>query len=145
MIDRDGPARNLDRLPRRPVADMGQVDEDAEAVHVRDHLAAKAGEAEGIHARLIENAGFDFVSWGHHWLIDPFQHYAGRHASVPRVPGVVAVVTGALLAQHKAGVTHATMRVSWPGMRQDDILAGIDLLGREVLPEVRRRTSAGRG
>jgi alkanesulfonate monooxygenase SsuD/methylene tetrahydromethanopterin reductase-like flavin-dependent oxidoreductase (luciferase family) len=53
-------------------------------------------------------------------------------------------VTEALLAQHKAGVTHATMRVSWPGMRQDDILAGIELLGREVLPEVRRRTSTER-
>ena len=26
-----------------------------------------------------------------HALIDPFQHYAGRHAEVPRVPGVVAV------------------------------------------------------
>jgi len=26
-----------------------------------------------------------------HALIDPFQHYAGRHADVPRVPGVVAV------------------------------------------------------
>lgn len=51
----------------------------------------------------------------------------------------------ALLAQHKAGVTHATMRVSWPGMRQDDILAGIELLGGEVLPEVRRRTAAGNG
>ncbi len=59
--------------------------------------------------------------------------------------GSPAQVTEALLAQHKAGVTHATMRVSWPGMRQDDILAGIELLGREVLPEVRRRTSAGRG
>ena len=57
--------------------------------------------------------------------------------------GSPAQVIEALLAQHKAGVTHATMRVSWPGMRQDDILAGIDLLGREVLPEVRRRTSAG--
>jgi hypothetical protein len=30
-------------------------------------------------------------------------------------------------------------------MRQEDILAGIELLGREVLPEVRRRTSAERG
>jgi hypothetical protein len=58
--------------------------------------------------------------------------------------GSPAQVVEALLRQHKAGVTHATMRVSWPGMRQDDILAGIDLLGREVLPEVRRRTSAGR-
>ena len=40
-------------------------------------------------------------------------------------------------------MTHATMRVSWPGMPQDDILAGIELLGREVLPEVRRRAVAG--
>jgi len=35
------------------------------------------------------------------------------------------------------------MRVSWPGMGQDDILASIELIGRNVLPEVRRRTSAG--
>lgn len=59
--------------------------------------------------------------------------------------GSPAQVIEALLAQHKAGVTHATMRVSWPGMRQDDILAGIELLGGEVLPEVRRRTAAGNG
>ena len=52
-------------------------------------------------------------------------------------------MTDALLAQHRAGVTHATMRVSWPGMPQDDILAGLELLGREVLPEVRRRVAAG--
>jgi hypothetical protein len=42
-------------------------------------------------------------------------------------------VIEALLAQHKAAVTHATVRVNWPGMRQDDILAGIELLGRDVL------------
>ena len=59
--------------------------------------------------------------------------------------GSPAQVVDALVAQHTAGVTHATMRVSCPGRRQADILAGIDLLGREVLPEVRRRTSAGRG
>jgi alkanesulfonate monooxygenase SsuD/methylene tetrahydromethanopterin reductase-like flavin-dependent oxidoreductase (luciferase family) len=34
--------------------------------------------------------------------------------------------------------------VGWPGMPQADILAGIDLLGRKVLPEVRRRTAAPR-
>ena len=45
--------------------------------------------------------------------------------------------------QHRTGVTHATMRVSWPGMPQDDILAGLELLGREVLPEVRRRAATG--
>jgi len=56
--------------------------------------------------------------------------------------GSPAQVVEALLAQHRAGVTHATMRVSWPGMRQDDILAGLELLGRAVVPEVRRRTAA---
>jgi alkanesulfonate monooxygenase SsuD/methylene tetrahydromethanopterin reductase-like flavin-dependent oxidoreductase (luciferase family) len=48
-------------------------------------------------------------------------------------------VTEMLLAQHAAGATHLTMRVSWPGMPQADVLAGIELLGREVLPAVRRR------
>lgn len=57
--------------------------------------------------------------------------------------GSPAQVIEALLAQHRAGVTHATMRVSWPGMPQDDVLAGIELLGRDVLPQVRRRTAAG--
>lgn len=53
-------------------------------------------------------------------------------------------VVEALLAQHRAGVTHATMRVSWPGMPQDDVLASLELLGRRVLPEVRRRTATAR-
>ena len=50
-------------------------------------------------------------------------------------------VVEALLAQRAAGATHLTMRVSWPGMPQADVLAGIELLGRQVLPEVRRRTA----
>src|SRR5262250_705369 len=56
--------------------------------------------------------------------------------------GSPAHVTEALVAQHRAGVTHATMRVSWPGMPQKDVLASIELLGREVLPAVRRLTAA---
>jgi alkanesulfonate monooxygenase SsuD/methylene tetrahydromethanopterin reductase-like flavin-dependent oxidoreductase (luciferase family) len=55
--------------------------------------------------------------------------------------GAPAQVTDALMAQHRAGITHLSMRVSWPGMGQDDILAGIEILGRQVLPEVRRRTA----
>jgi alkanesulfonate monooxygenase SsuD/methylene tetrahydromethanopterin reductase-like flavin-dependent oxidoreductase (luciferase family) len=51
-------------------------------------------------------------------------------------------VVAALMDQHALGVTHVSMRMSWPGMRQDDILAGIELVGREVLPEVRRRIGA---
>ena len=61
---------------------------------------------------------------------------AGRFAV-----GSPVQVVEALVRQHRAGVTHATMRVSWPGMPQAEILAGLELLGREVLPEVRRRTS----
>jgi alkanesulfonate monooxygenase SsuD/methylene tetrahydromethanopterin reductase-like flavin-dependent oxidoreductase (luciferase family) len=59
------------------------------------------------------------------------------------VVGSPAQVVDGLLAQHRAGVTHATMRVSWPGMPQADVLAGLEVLGREVLPEVRRRTASG--
>src|SRR6266850_2128745 len=47
--------------------------------------------------------------------------------------GSPAQVTEMLLAQQAAGATHLTMRVSWPGMPQADVLAGIELLGREVL------------
>jgi len=86
-----------------------------------------------------------YLSWGLAGItIDPAakpEDQLRRLAKNRFALGSPAQVIEALLAQHKAGVTHATMRVSWPGMRQDDILAGIDLLGREVLPEVRRRTS----
>jgi alkanesulfonate monooxygenase SsuD/methylene tetrahydromethanopterin reductase-like flavin-dependent oxidoreductase (luciferase family) len=57
--------------------------------------------------------------------------------------GSPSQVVEALLAQHRAGVTHATMRVGWPGMPQDDVLASLELLGTAVLPEVRRRTATG--
>ena len=67
------------------------------------------------------------------------------------ISGSCSVLSGALalfwlietlVAQHRAGITHLSMRVSWPGMAQDDILAGIEMLGKQVLPEVRRRTAA---
>ena len=84
-----------------------------------------------------------YLSWGLAGItLDPAakpEDQLRRLAANRFALGSPAQVTDALLAQHKAGVTHATMRVSWPGMRQDDILAGIELLGREVLPEVRRR------
>jgi len=90
-----------------------------------------------------------YLSWGLAGItIDPAakpEDQLRRLAKNRFALGSPAQVIEALLAQHKAGVTHATMRVSWPGMRQDDILAGIELLGREVLPEFRRRTSAGSG
>lgn len=57
--------------------------------------------------------------------------------------GSPAEVTEALLAQAKAGATHVTMRVSWPGMPQREVLGGIERLGTAVLPEVRRRLAAG--
>jgi alkanesulfonate monooxygenase SsuD/methylene tetrahydromethanopterin reductase-like flavin-dependent oxidoreductase (luciferase family) len=59
--------------------------------------------------------------------------------------GTPAQVADMLIAQHRAGITHAAMRVSWPGMPQDDILAGIEMLGRDVLPHVRRSTGQSIG
>jgi alkanesulfonate monooxygenase SsuD/methylene tetrahydromethanopterin reductase-like flavin-dependent oxidoreductase (luciferase family) len=56
--------------------------------------------------------------------------------------GAPATVVDMLVAQYHAGIHHLSMRVSWPGMKQDDILASIEILGRQVLPEVRRRTAA---
>jgi len=35
-----------------------------------------------------------------HALIDPFKHYAGRHAEIPRVPGVVEVARAIERARH---------------------------------------------
>jgi alkanesulfonate monooxygenase SsuD/methylene tetrahydromethanopterin reductase-like flavin-dependent oxidoreductase (luciferase family) len=89
-----------------------------------------------------------YLSWGIPGItLDPSappEAQLRRLAANRFAVGSPAQVADALLAQHRAGVTHATMRVGWPGMPQADILAGIDLLGREVLPEVRRRTAASR-
>ena len=88
-----------------------------------------------------------YFSWGLEGLtLDPnaspeqqFRSLAVNRFAV----GSPAQVADILVAQHRAGVTHLSMRASWPGMRQDDILSGLELLGRKVLPEVRKRTSAG--
>jgi alkanesulfonate monooxygenase SsuD/methylene tetrahydromethanopterin reductase-like flavin-dependent oxidoreductase (luciferase family) len=53
--------------------------------------------------------------------------------------GTPAQVAETLIGQHALGLSHVTMRVSWPGMSQDDILTGIESLGRNVLPDVRKR------
>ncbi len=87
-----------------------------------------------------------YFSWGLEGLaIDPAapaeEQFRGL-ASGRFAVGSPATVTEMLLAQHRAGLTHLAMRVSWPGMGQDHILAGIEMLGKEVLPEVRRRLSA---
>ena len=86
-----------------------------------------------------------YFSWGLEGLtLDPkaspeqqFRSLAVNRFAV----GSPAQVIDMLLAQHRAGVNHLSMRVSWPGMPQADILAGIELLGKQVLPEVRRRTA----
>ena len=86
-----------------------------------------------------------YLSWGLEGVsIDPAASPEAqlRGLAVDRFAiGSPAQVTEMLLAQHAAGATHLTMRVSWPGMPQKDVLAGIELLGREVLPEVRRRVA----
>lgn len=89
-----------------------------------------------------------YFSWGLEGLtLDPnappeqqFRSLATDRFAV----GAPARVVDMLLAQHRAGITHLSMRVSWPGMGQDEILAGIELLGRQVLPEVRRRATSSK-
>jgi len=88
-----------------------------------------------------------YFSWGLEGLAldpkaSPEQQFRGLAANRFAV-GTPAQVSDMLLAQHRAGITHLSMRVSWPGMAQADILAGIELLGGKVLPEVRRRTAGG--
>lgn len=56
--------------------------------------------------------------------------------------GAPRQVVDALMEQHRIGVRHLTIRLSWPGMPQAHILESIELMGREVLPEVRRRIAA---
>ncbi len=87
-----------------------------------------------------------YVSWGLEGLtLDPnataeqqFRALASRRFAVGAPESVVEM----LLAQHRSGINHLTMRVSWPGMGQDEILASIELLGRKVLPAVRQRIAA---
>jgi alkanesulfonate monooxygenase SsuD/methylene tetrahydromethanopterin reductase-like flavin-dependent oxidoreductase (luciferase family) len=88
-----------------------------------------------------------YLSWGIPGItLDPaappdeqLRRLAGNRFAV----GAPDHVVEALLAQARAGATHLTMRVSWPGMPQREVLAGIELLGTKVLPEVRRRLGAG--
>jgi alkanesulfonate monooxygenase SsuD/methylene tetrahydromethanopterin reductase-like flavin-dependent oxidoreductase (luciferase family) len=86
-----------------------------------------------------------YFSWGLEGLtIDPNAAPEEQLSSLAAnrfAIGSPAQVADALIAQHRAGITHASMRMSWPGMPQDEILASIELLGRQVLPEVRRRAS----
>lgn len=49
--------------------------------------------------RASRDAGFDFISWGHHWLIDPFQHFQPIPvlARFAAEAGTMDLVTGVLL------------------------------------------------
>ncbi len=87
-----------------------------------------------------------YVSWGLEGLtLDPnaapeqqFRALASRRFAVGAPAGVIDM----LVAQHRCGINHLSMRVSWPGMGQEEILASIELVGRKVLPMVRQRIAA---
>jgi alkanesulfonate monooxygenase SsuD/methylene tetrahydromethanopterin reductase-like flavin-dependent oxidoreductase (luciferase family) len=91
-----------------------------------------------------------YAAWGLEGLeLDaaaPAEETLRRLATDRFAVGSPQQVADALVAQHHCGVTHLSMRVSWPGMAQEQVLEGLELLGRRVLPEVRRRTArAGSG
>jgi alkanesulfonate monooxygenase SsuD/methylene tetrahydromethanopterin reductase-like flavin-dependent oxidoreductase (luciferase family) len=106
-----------------------------------------AREEEGAFRRIapfLMEKYKSYFSWGLEGLtLDPKAPPEAQLRSLAAdrfAVGTRAQVTDALVAQHRAGITHLAMRVGWPGMGHNDILAGIELLGRQVLPEVRRRT-----
>ena len=147
-----------------PTLSLSELAEQAAAFH-----AARAAEGRAPHpeiCRLLEVAcGPDeetairraapfllakyaaYLSWGLAGLSlatgAPPEEQLRRLAADRFAVGSPEQVIAALVAQHRAGVTHAMMRVSWPGMGQEDVLASLELLGRRVLPEVRRRTAGG--
>ncbi len=87
-----------------------------------------------------------YFAWGLEGLtLDPtaapeqqFRALASNRFAVGAPENVIEM----LVAQHRRGINHLSMRVSWPGMGQNDILASIELLGRKVLPAVRQQTAA---
>jgi alkanesulfonate monooxygenase SsuD/methylene tetrahydromethanopterin reductase-like flavin-dependent oxidoreductase (luciferase family) len=87
-----------------------------------------------------------YFAWGLEGLtLDPaaapeqqFRALASNRFAV----GAPASVIEMLVGQHRRGINHLSMRVSWPGMGQNEILASIELLGRKVLPAVRQRVAA---
>jgi alkanesulfonate monooxygenase SsuD/methylene tetrahydromethanopterin reductase-like flavin-dependent oxidoreductase (luciferase family) len=85
-----------------------------------------------------------YMSWGlRDVAVDPAaapEDQLRRLAADRFAIGSPAQVVEMLVRQHGAGATHTSMRVSWPGMPHAHVMAGIELLGRAVLPEVRRRT-----
>jgi alkanesulfonate monooxygenase SsuD/methylene tetrahydromethanopterin reductase-like flavin-dependent oxidoreductase (luciferase family) len=86
-----------------------------------------------------------YASWGVEGLTpDPGAAPEDQFRALARdrfVVGDPAAVSDGLVALWEAGISHVTMRVSWPGMPQAEILRGIERLGSDVLPQVRRRTS----
>jgi len=52
------------------------------------------------------------------------------------------VVAGLLQQHREVGITHVAMRLAWPGSAPADTLDCIDLIGREVLPRVRRELAS---
>lgn len=86
-----------------------------------------------------------YASWGLEGLtLDPAAQPEDQFRALAAnrfVVGDPAEVVDGLVSQWEAGISHVTMRISWPGMPQKEILAGIELLGTDVLAEVRRRTN----
>ena len=79
--------------------------------------------------RAGRDAGFDFVSWGHHWLIDPFQHFQlipvlARFAAEA---GAMDLVTGVLLTPLLSPVQVAEDVATLDHICQGRLILGVGL------------------
>jgi alkanesulfonate monooxygenase SsuD/methylene tetrahydromethanopterin reductase-like flavin-dependent oxidoreductase (luciferase family) len=68
-------------------------------VVARGHDLQQQWQEQLEHFRAVRDAGFAFVSWGHHWLIHPFQHFQPIPvlARFAAESGDMDLVTGVLL------------------------------------------------
>jgi probable F420-dependent oxidoreductase len=106
------------------------------------HVTADAATARDRAAPHLLTKYAAYAEWGQRDLMPAGSGLDQPFAALARdrfVVGDPAEVVEGLARQHtELGITHVAMRVQWPGMPPDHALECIELLGREVLPALRR-------
>lgn len=89
-------------------------------------LTGSAGEAAASAAEATDEAKFSELARDRFVIGDPQE-----------------VAEGLVHQYRHVGITHLSVRISWPGSSGEDAIACLELLGREVLPKVRMMLGAG--
>jgi probable F420-dependent oxidoreductase len=105
------------------------------------HVAADGAAARARAGPHLLTKYAAYADWGQRELMPPGSDLDQPFEDLARDRFVVGepdeVVAGLRRQRDELGVTHVAMRVQWPGMPPDHALECIELLGREVLPQLR--------